>query len=120
MRNFNNIPISEKNYKRVEHPTKGWGDEYNGAFIINTRTGLCSVIVSNGGGWDHISVSLDKRMPTWSEMDYIKRLFFERHEAAIQIHPSEKNHININSYVLHLWRPNRWWQKIPLPPLDYI
>lgn len=78
----------------------------NGHFSISKGNG-CSlkVICSNGGGWDHVSVSLPGRCPTWSEMSFIKTLFFEGEETVMQLHPPESSYINNHPYCLHLWRP---------------
>jgi len=73
------------------------------------------VIASNGGGWDHVSVSCaGMRTPTWAEMDAVKRLCFRPDEVAMQLHPAESDHISIKHNCLHLWRPQS--ATIPLPP----
>ena len=60
----------------------------NGHFMIpSPQRGVLFVCVSDGGGWDHISVSLPNRTPTWKEMCFIKDLFFEPEETVIQYHP---------------------------------
>jgi hypothetical protein len=87
------------------------------------------VIASRGGGpaelggddpysrWDHVSVSLADRCPTWEEMCFIKELFFERHEPAMQLHPV-KDYVNNHPYCLHLWRPRD--AEIPLPFAEMV
>lgn len=67
-----------------------------------------------GHGWDHVSVSLPGRCPTWAEMDEVKRLFFHPHEIAMQLHPNESEHISNHPYCLHIWRPVD--AEIPKPP----
>ena len=102
---------------RKYHPTLGWGDHEGGFFVVQSplqKSQNMAVVASIGGGWDHVSVSLGNRCPTWREMDYIKRLFFKPDEVVIQIHPEEKKHINLCEFCLHLWRPQK--QEIPLPP----
>lgn len=90
--------------------------EDGGAFNVpHHPTGvLLRVIASNGGGWDHVSVSLPNRTPNWREMEYIKRLFFRENEAAMQIHVPPADHINCHPNCLHLWRPQD--TEIPRPP----
>jgi hypothetical protein len=63
------------------------------------------VIISNGGGWDHVSVSLENRCPTWKEMCAVKDLFFKDDEVAMQLHVAKADHINHHPFCLHLWRP---------------
>lgn len=72
------------------------------------------VIVSDGGGWDHVSVSLTDRCPTWFEMCFIKRIFFEDEECVVQYHPAKDDYRNLHEFCLHLWRPQG--EKIPTPP----
>lgn len=87
-----------------------------GAFVVklpSAPTGLY-VIASIGGGWDHVSVSHAKRVPTWQEMERIKRLFFRANETAMQLHVPPADHINNHPNVLHLWRPQG--AEIPMPP----
>jgi len=66
------------------------------------------------GGWEHVSVSLPNRCPTWDEMDRIKRLFWDDEDAVMQLHPPRSQWVNLHPYVLHLWRPTG--AVIPLPP----
>jgi hypothetical protein len=94
-------------------------DDDGGAFLIayrRPRSGIrvqLRVIASHGMGWDHVSVSLGHRCPTWEEMSFIKRLFFLPDEVVMQLHVAESSHINIHPHCLHLWRPQH--AEIPLP-----
>jgi hypothetical protein len=54
-----------------------------------------------------------ERCPTWEEMCYIKSLFWDKEDVAIQYHPAEKDYVNNHSFCLHLWRPIG--QTIPTP-----
>ena len=64
-----------------------------------------TVIFSDGRGWDHVSVSLTTRCPTWDEMEYVRRLFFKDDETVMQLHVPTTDHINQHVFCLHLWRP---------------
>ena len=86
-----------------------------GLFMIPTKKGLLKVIASDGEGWDHVSVSLINRIPTWPEMCLIKDLFFEPEECVIQYHPPKSKYINNTATVLHMWRPHD--SEIQMPPL---
>lgn len=63
------------------------------------------------GGWEHVSVHVRKKrngklemlLPTWMDMCFIKALFWEDTEIAIQFHPPASEHVNVHEYVLHLW-----------------
>ena len=85
-----------------------------GAWRLTYRGQSMLVVASHGMGWDHVSVSLKHRTPNWAEMEYVKRIFFEDHETAMQLHVPVDDHISIHPYCLRLWRPQG--AKIPLPP----
>lgn len=76
----------------------------NGAFRLRYRGATLAVICSDGDGWDHVSVSLADRCPTWDEMCYIKSLFFRDSETVVQFHPRKEDYINCHPNCLHLWR----------------
>ena len=77
----------------------------NGAFLVPYRKGIdLSVVASDQGGWDHVSVSLPAMTPTWPMMCFIKDLFFEKNEVAVQFHPKEEDYVNFHKHCLHLWR----------------
>lgn len=90
----------------------------SGAFLLRRNGARLRVIASAGGGWDHVSVSLSDRCPTWDEMEHVKRLFFKATEAAMQLHVPPSQHVNIHPFCLHLWRPHDG--VIPMPPADMV
>ena len=96
------------------------GDSCNGRFFtyspIDNRE-MC-IIASNGGDWDHVSVSRTKRCPNWPEMCYVKGLFFEDDELVVQFHIPSRDHIDIHPFCLHLWRPIV--VEIPVPPVGFV
>lgn len=98
----------------------------NGAFFIpnlakargySTRefaTVPLKVIASDGEGWEHVSISLPNRCPTWEEMCRIVSLFWDEDDCVMQLHPPRASWISNHPYCLHLWRPTA--ERIPLPP----
>lgn len=89
----------------------------NGRFIITSPEGIVfQVIASDGGGWEHVSVTTarKKRCLTWEEMCFIKNLFWDPDEDVIQYHPARKDYINVHPTVLHLWKPIGI--ELPKPP----
>lgn len=81
----------------------------NGMFLVpfrqrNRISGKMQVIASDGQGWEHVSVSLPKHCPTWTQMCRIKDLFWDSDDAVIQIHPPGDDYVNNHAYCLHLWR----------------
>ena len=75
-----------------------------------------SVIWSNGGGWEHVSVAPYKRShtPTWDEMCRLKDMFFHDDEVVVQFHPAKSEYVNNMPNCLHLWRPLN--EVMPTPP----
>lgn len=85
-----------------------------GAFVIEHKGILFRVIASDQLGWEHVSVSIGNRCPTWDEMCYIKSIFWDTDDTVIQYHPAEQEYVNNHPHCLHLWRPIG--QTIPTPP----
>ena len=65
----------------------------SGFFIVKKQNASLRIQASDGGGWDHVSVSLATRCPTWDEMCYVKSLFFMPHEAVMQLHPPDRKSV---------------------------
>lgn len=92
--------------------------EIEGCYRIWYGVQMLNVIASNGGGWDHVSVSTRDRCPTWEEMEYVRGLFFRPTETVMQLSVPRGKHINIHPHCLHLWRPQQC--EIPLPPPEFV
>lgn len=90
------------------------GDQHGGCFRVPFNNVELRIMASNGGGWDHLSVSLADRCPTWDEMEHIRKLFAKPDEVWMQLHLPEKDHVNFHPYCLHLWRPQH--RQIHTPP----
>lgn len=83
----------------------------NGAFIVRGPNNKhLHIIVSDGEGWEHVSVSVEadtvegRRLPDWNEMNFVKDLFWRDEETVVQFHPKKSRYVNVNPFVLHLWR----------------
>jgi len=91
-----------------------------GAFLLIDRAQHLMVIATDGEderghtGWEHVSVSLQRRCPNWPEMCSVKDLFWLPEEAVVQYHPPRSDYVSHHPYTLHLWRPVAL--AIPLPP----
>ena len=94
----------------------------NGCFWVPGRPGQppFSVIASDGAmppdtqAWEHVSVSLPDRCPTWLEMCAIKALFWDDDDLVLQYHPPRSEWVSNHRYCLHLWRPVGL--ELPKPP----
>ena len=86
------------------------GDEGFGVFKVYVDGKSFFVIASDGGGWEHVSVSpcnkKRKVCPTWEEMCAIKDMFFDPEERVVQFHPSRSEYVNDHPYVrVRLYQP---------------
>ena len=83
-------------------------------FKLGKRYG--SVIWSNGGGWEHVSVCPYKRSytPSWDDMCALKDMFFHEDETVVQYHPAKSEYVNNMPNCLHLWRSIN--TDFPVPP----
>ncbi len=96
----------------------------NGCFLLPAAcaggVGRLRCVVSDTGGWDHVSVSPEtgKRTPTWPEMKHVKELLWLDDEAVFELHPAKRDYVNCHPYVLHLWRPQG--VSMPMPPAHFV
>jgi hypothetical protein len=93
------------------------GDRGNGCFIFPARSSMV-VVCSNGGGWEHASVSVRDRCPTWEEMEWVKRQLWSAEDTVMQLHVPPAEHRNCHPHCLHLWRPTD--REIPRPPGMFV
>lgn len=121
-----------QHYRRIDWEIRAFravGDRGNGCFVVPfvAEPDVCvqeatmtaavtelNCIASDGGGWDHVSVSVEGRCPTWAEMSHVYSLFALPHESWMQLHVPASEHVNFHNFCLHLWRPQR--RGIQLPP----
>jgi hypothetical protein len=76
------------------------------------------VIASDGGGWEHVSVSFEHRTPTWEEMCHVKDTFWDPEDCVVQFHPPQSEYVNFHPFCLHLWRPTGY--EIVTPPMYMV
>ncbi len=67
--------------------------------------------------WEHVSVSLADRTPTWEEMEFVKDLFWAGHETVVQFHPAKGAKVNYHPNCLHLWKRSGVDVELPHPIL---
>ena len=111
---------------RIRTGAMGSNDSYgnNGAFHIRLKTGhFCFVIASDSGIsendlWEHVSISLADRTPTWEEMCEVKDIFWDDEDTVMQLHPPKSQYKNCHPNCLHLWRPVG--VVIPMPPSSMV
>lgn len=89
-------------------------DGFGGTFYDKKSRCDLNFIMSWGAGWEHCSVSMPHRCPSWEQMCVMKELFWKDEETCFELHPAKKDYINHHPYCLHIWRPID--KQIPLPP----
>lgn len=91
----------------------------NGNFSVAIKNKVTAHCISSDGlGWEHVSVHIVdrriKRIPTWEEMCYIKKIFWEDEDWVVQFHPAKSEYVNNDEFVLHLWKLKN--EEFPTPP----
>ncbi len=84
-----------------------WATGYS-ALVHLPDCGTGTLIIGyNEDVFHHVSVSPIKKynVPTWDDMALLKQWCFEPEEEVYQIHPAQKEYINIKDNCLHLWQP---------------
>lgn len=106
-------PILESGRRRYGACGSDYRYGLNGMFHIIGPCGATLRIIASGAepmpiedrmGWEHVSISLQKRVPNWKEMCFVKDLFWHPEETVIQFHPPRSQYVNYSAYCLHLWR----------------
>lgn len=69
--------------------------------------------IGEAANWEHVSVSLSHRCPTWEEMCLVKSLFWGPEDTVVQFHPPESDYVNQHRFCLHMWR---YKGEMPRPP----
>lgn len=81
----------------------------NSFFVpFNGKTlAVCASVDTDDKGikWEHVSVSLKNRLPTWQELKFIKMLFWDPEDEVLQFFPPQSEFINVHKNCFHLWRP---------------
>ena len=90
----------------------------NGIFMTRYEGAILRIIASQDPDWEHVSISLQNRCPTWREMCFVKDLFWEPDECVMQLHPPRDQWVNNHRFCLHLWKPIG--REIPMPPAVYV
>lgn len=75
------------------------------AYLIKPyRPGQAQILFSRAHGWEHASISMKQRNPTWDEMCLLKDIFWNDEEIVIQYHPPKSQYVNDHLHCLHLWK----------------
>ena len=103
--------IKSNRYLEIKKEGK---DGFGGTFYERKSRCYLNFIMSWGAGWEHCSVSMPTRCPSWEQMCAIKDLFFKEEECCVEYHPAKDDYVNNHPYCLHIWRPIN--EDLPKPP----
>lgn len=81
-------------------------DKYTGKWL--------NFIFSYQMGWEHLSVSMPNKTPSWDQMCLMKDIFWSEEEACVQYHPRKEDYVNNHKHCLHIWKPTD--EILPTPP----
>jgi hypothetical protein len=74
---------------------------------------LAGTCVKDNKLWYHVSFSrLDRIMPTYQDLTWIKQVFFGDEFWAIQVFPKKEHYVSDHNTTLHLWH---CLEEFPLP-----
>lgn len=80
--------------------------QVTGVFFMRGQYGnVIKIIATVGLGWEHVSASLEHRVPSWSEMCEIKDAFWTEDDCVVQYHPPKEDYVSYHPNCLHLWKP---------------
>lgn len=109
---------------QIENFESERGDLHGAFLIVNPHGAYALKVISSGKldrrwgrNWEHVSVSTnDERhtLPTWTEMCFVKDLFWSEDDCVVQYHPPRADYVNHHPGCLHLWRPRSG--SLPRPP----
>jgi hypothetical protein len=79
---------------------------FNGHFLVPLDGELWQVIISDGMGWRHLSITnaQKKMLPPYNVMCRVKACFFGDDAWVVQFHVPPEEHIDDHPYCLHLWQ----------------
>jgi hypothetical protein len=91
---------------RMRHGNMRSNDDYgnNGVFIVHLNGVAVTCIASDTDGWEHVSMSIPSRSPTYDEMERIKTVFWGNNPVVvIFMRHRPKNDLYVETRV-GLWR----------------
>lgn len=105
-----------KHGKYASEDTDGW----NGQFLVPIGGELYLIMISDGMGWKHLSISnaQRKKLPDWTAMRQAKNLFFADEDWACQFFPAKDDYINDSEWCLHIWQPLD--EPLPHPGIELV
>ena len=124
MRQEPNVIVDKFRKSHPMYPDTEFGDSCGYFEVDRTDMGrkytlrMISSGLQSRGGWEHVSVSIEDRCPSWDDMCFVKSLFWEPEETVLQFHPAKSDYVNIHEFCLHLWKQAGF--QVELPPTHLV
>ena len=95
-------------------------DGFNGAFLVPLEGELWHVIIADGMGFKHLSITnAQKRMlPNWTVLSRVKDAYCGDDEWAVLYFPAKDDYINDHPFCHHLWTPLN--EPLPKPMIALV
>ena len=101
MKKLEEIRQTRNLFIEAEAPNDGMGGHYYDSISGKNL----NFIFSYQMGWEHLSVSMPSRTPTWDMMCRMKDIFWNDDETCVEYHPAKNQYVNNHPHCLHIWRP---------------
>ena len=101
----NDVKVTGK-LKEVKFPTVKLVQKLDDGYAYRCSNGLVviqSIELTDGKEWLHTSFSRKSKIPTYSDIQFVKRIFIGEDKTAIMIFPGKDKYVNIMKYCLHLY-----------------
>ncbi len=110
MKSLEEIKQTRNLFIEAENDNDGMGGHYYDSVSGKNLNFIFSYQI----GWEHLSVSMPSKTPSWDQMCRMKDIFWNKNEACVEYHPKEEDYINNHPHCLHIWRPTE--VELPTPP----
>lgn len=98
------FPNPQKMWKRLSSVFGAESEEYMRAWAFDGLNVIASVgEYEDGKQWLHVSFSRRSKIPSYEDMQRVKRDFFGEDKKAVLVLPEKDNYVNINKNCLHLF-----------------
>lgn len=98
------FPSPQKMWRRLPSAFGAESEEYMRAWTFDGLIVIASVgEYQDGKQWLHVSFSRRSKIPSYEDMQRVKRDFFGEDKKAVLVLPEKENYVNINKNCLHLF-----------------
>lgn len=110
MKSIEEIKKTPNLFIEAEAENDGMGGHYYDKY--NNKN--LNFIFSYQLGWEHLSVSMPNKTPSWEQMCMMKDIFWGEDEVCVEYHPRKEEYVNNHPHCLHIWKPRD--VEMPTPP----